>query len=160
MKNVMVDLRPLSFHADRCFSSVDVELEWGEKTRWIEAGAVSLHQENYARLEGISNGGITDMSHDDIRLFRLPLVGVSYRFTSCHRTYIEAYIDSTNPDDFRIPSASYQPEIAGDCLDERCRKPHKLARDFLPPHNPQLFNALRGKKVHINIAVLFPKESE
>lgn len=160
-----LDLTGLSRHSNILFTHIRFEEydlqealtttgEDGVKrgANWLEFGECNITNEGRnCFIGGRIRDGITDFEHDSCYVVRLELVGLQYKFTNHHVTYLEAHL-SPDPDGIRIHAPDFEPEkVEGSwrCKEKHCDK-HLMLPDgyFSPPIYP-LARVVAGKRVSI-----------
>ncbi len=157
----LLDLRSITRNSDRARCSIKVRTpEDGFLIDWIVCGAVSMHREpNSSWIEARLKYGITDFEHDSAFAFKLPLIGLTYRYTQRHCNRFSAHIDPHDADGFRIPPVGYDPtklEGTRNCLNCEGSEAHLMVDEdhWMPPSDKALFEIVRGLKVEISIGVI------
>jgi hypothetical protein len=155
---VALDLAHLSRDLEDCRTEVYL-VDLVEEKLWISAGAASLMDNHSGGWMLSSKLDATDDEHDRAYSFQLPLVGVTLSFVSNHTVYLNGWIDSTNPQRFRVPSPGRDPYVAAKkCGECKGSDSHRIvqADQWLPPHDAELFFYVRGCRVQIVLSTGSP----
>jgi len=174
-----LDLRSITPHPDKCRTVVRVELSFGETEHWIKLGQTEIrkHQlgnrshENGWRLEARIPGA-TDGDHSAAYAIRLPLIGLHFEGILAGFTRFVAWVDpSEEPEegddhsDFNVPPPDYDPRKHPQAVAcPRCKGSDKHVflpdgyRLYVPPFDPELYQAVRGKRVEILVGPVFKDE--
>lgn len=170
------DMRKITRSPDRMLSVVRF-VHWSRRSTWLVFGEARLRhneKQNTWQLAAHLADSACDFEHDTAYAFQLPLIGLSFQGTDWHTSSFIAWIDPDDQDGFRVPKPGYNPmkhpkaEKCSGVYDEKkglyCKwnegKPHIIVPFFLPPHEPELWREVRGKKVEIEIGVPEPAEKK
>ena len=171
-----LDLRAVSLRADVCVGAVKIEWKYDNWSEWLQFGQAALRkshdEDNWLLVAYMSDDAVAGYEHGRVHLFRLPLIGVAFRWCDNHWTRLRAYIDPDGADDtsnpgFRVSgAATYDPRThpkSRTCLKDGCslKKPHVVVPDsaYLPPFDDTLFEAVRARRVEIILGVNFETEA-
>lgn len=150
-----LDLSELS-RGENVKTKIYVQIGWSRNSQqdWLTLGEVHLTKKS--READIPTwslqaylGEHTDQEHDSAYLLSMDLIAVTLNMLCYGETVIHAIIDP-NDSRFHVPDENWDYfEGARDCTLPRCKdEPHKLV-EYLPPHNQDLYEKLKGKKVTI-----------
>ena len=126
---------------------------------WLDLGAVRLQMPSTSQARGsildAYLGEATDGEHDSAFILSLPLIGVT--FTEIHGG-IASFQAWVNPNcygfktDFHVPGPDYDPfdgsETCSHCPESEA---HQMVHNYMPPHNKELYEIVRGQPVEIYI---------
>lgn len=154
-----VDIRAITRRSDSCLTTVTVHLDWQTRLRWLVFGEAQIQRlkRNFL-LKAYLPAGVTDFEHDSAYALRLPLVGLELDdlLVNYQQTHLVAFVDPSEPKDFRVPRAGYDPlKMDGTvtCSHGECKKsPHLIVPEGHyagPPFDRELYEAVRGKRVEI-----------
>lgn len=162
----LVDLRALSRHSDILFTHIrfeDYELQErftvvkdGVKhgTNWLEFGECQITNEGRNCFLGARiRDGITDFEHDSCYVARIELVGLQYKFTANHVTYLEANVTPRH-EDILIYEPDFVPEkIKGSwkCKEKGCDKHLMLPDGYFCPPIYKNARVVAGRRVSISM---------
>lgn len=174
-----IDLRSICRNRNRETATVFLVPPYDGRRPWLHLGEVSLyrshnhhtrHQWLLKAFLGDESAGRcppTDFEHDSAYACWLPLIGVELDQVSYHQTHLSGFIDPSQDGrypKFRVPEPGYDPRKhpdAVECDAEECLTtsvedgggPHIIVPEglFVPPFNPKLYEAVRGKRVEIII---------
>jgi len=127
---------------------------------WLVVGEAQLHRpaDHSAAwtLKAYLADGATDNEHDSAYALQLPLIGVELRNVFYQVTMIRAWVQPQDYDDandaFRVPRPGYDPRWHPSTrICRECEMHHPVVLDefYLPPHDPQLFRLVAGRRVEI-----------
>ena len=132
--------------------------------RWLMAGESRLTRNDHLNiwlLEAHLGGGATDPEHDTAYAFRLPLIGLTFEMVAWHDARFSAWVDPNVGAEevggsFHVPWPGYDPAKAPGavvCKSKSCHKRHVIVPEglYVPPFDPALYEAVRGKRVAIHI---------
>jgi hypothetical protein len=170
------DLRSICRDSDRCSTTVKIRMDWDVKGLWLRLGQTNItrrggdNNPGCWQLEAYFKDGVTDFEHDSVKAISIPLIGLELDGLGIHyhKTWLNAWIDPNNADDFRVPGSGYDPTKLKDahvCKDKSCRradpKGHIIVPEgfYLPPRNLELYDKVRGKRVEILVGPKFETES-
>jgi hypothetical protein len=136
----------------------------GESSLWRPGNGTGSTWWLTARLgpRAPGEGDPTDFEHDPAYACRMPLIGMELGAVHGHHTFVSAWVDPDNPEEFRVPLPGYDPREHPDavmCEDENCLEvppedgggPHVIVPEgsYVPPFEERLYRAVRGKRVEI-----------
>lgn len=161
------DLRPITRSSDRLVTRVQLNIDFN-KSDWLLFGMSDLRfHENLKQwsLQAYLDGGATDFEHDSAYAIRLPLVGLHFDSLFYHQPRFTAWVDATNPRDFNVPTAGYDPrkmEGAHRCKTCTGKESHVIVPEdfYVPPFDPALFNMVKGQRVEITIGFVSEEDEE
>jgi hypothetical protein len=166
-----LDLRKITRDSNKCRTYVTLHWDWQTKVEWIICGMVDLRDDNpkedrRSRLIAYLSKGATDFEHDSAHALGLPLIGLTFDHLWYQRAVFTAWIDPNDDDNgFRVPQPGYDPAKLKDtimCEDKRCDEKHIIVPEgyYYPPHNADLYDLVKGKRVEISIGPVFKDEDE
>lgn len=123
----------------------------------IEFGECRIHKgERSCSIKGFMPYEITDVEHDSALSVLIGLIGIEYKFTLGHTTFLDAYI-TTDPGKVRFYSKDFDPrEIPDIATCTGCEEKHLVVpEDYYVPPKYEYAKALIGKRVNITYG---PKE--
>jgi len=139
---------------------------------WIKAGAATIREgrddPSEATLLVHGAAGVTDMDHSSVYVLSLPLIG--FRFSHMlfeHRVVLTGGVNpmfSEYGNSFYVPPQGYDPVAQDDdvymcdCGGEDSL--HPIVDAYLPKHNKELFEIVRGKKVEVVIRPVFDYDED
>lgn len=158
-----VDFRAITRNADKIVTRVLLGNHFsGGRKPWLTLGECKLFKPVERdsmrwQLDAYLTEGVTDFEHDSAHALILPLLAVTFGSSLGGHLWFDAIIDPTDPEDFRVPEAGYNPmehEDAVQCQHPRCEKePHIVVPEgfYVPPSNPKLFRKVMARPVVITI---------
>ncbi len=167
------DLRKITRGADRCLSSLTITWDWQTRIEWLVLGQTQLRYSEGSQkyvLSAYLTEGATDFEHDSAYAFSLPLIGFTFdNSIEYSRVRGNAWVDPGDDEGlFRVPRPGYNPMKHPDttmCNSKNCNwrdGPHPIIPEGFyagPPHDRDLYNLVRGKRVTLSIGPLFREES-
>lgn len=149
-------------------TTVTLHLTWNTRIHWLIFG-----EGNFQRHDGTTSwslksyliDGATDVEHDSAYALRLPLIGVTFNSLHYHTATFDAWVDPNNPEDFSVPLPDYNPltmEGAEKCPDCSSEEEHIIVPDgfYVPPFDKALFEAVKGKRLTIDIGPVLPEQDD
>lgn len=156
----LVDLRSITRNAKNFLTSVSIYMNGFTRQEWILAGEAEHQEHSVLMTHTIGcrlKDGVTDFEHDSAWGFKLPLIGFEFQAIWNHVVMFNAFIDSRDPKDFRVPNPGYDPIHHPESV--KCK--HCTGEDkghiilppgfYVPEANQELFEKVRGKRVQITI---------
>ncbi len=127
---------------------------------WLHLGQFRLRPFEGQHEKGIWEfaahlANATDPEHDNAYAMKMELVGVELTLIHYGITAFSGWIRSDNSEDFRVPSAGYDPRKHKDtvrCKDKQCSgEKHYIVPEgfYVPPPNPELFELVRGCRIEV-----------
>lgn len=158
-----------------------------QRLTWLQAGEAQIRRLNRDEgtwwLAAHLADNACDEEHDTAWAFRLPLIGLSLAelVVEYSKTHFVAWVDPNQSmddrrgrSDFHVPRPGYNPmkhkdaEICDGIYNEKkhkyCKwndkKKHAIVPSgfYVPPFDPELYEAVRGKKVTIVLGAVSPDE--
>ncbi len=172
----LTDLRSITRNSKHCRTTVTIQpVSWdsSHRIKWLVFGEMQLqHMEKTEEwtLAARMTSGITDFEHDSAHAFKLPLVGLVFEsYIDYSNVVMNAWIHPDSDDRFRVPRPGYDPTKLRDarlCSGKpgECKFPgkaHMIVPEGCyagPPHDLELYNRVRGKRVEIRLSPKPPKE--
>lgn len=166
------DLRAITRHPELCRTTVVIRLDWQTQVKWLVFGQAQLQRNERTKectLKAYLPEGVTDFEHDSAYALRLPLIGWEFDSVYYHLCSFNAWIDPNidTESDFRVPRPGYNPmehPEAERCEGGgRCDGPHIIVPESMyggPPFDPDLYQAVRGKRVEVQIGAAYPDEED
>lgn len=155
------DLRAITRRADRCVTTVRVQMDWETHIDWLTFGEAQLRlheKQGVWDLMAYLNGGATDFEHDSAYALSLPLIGLAWERLYHHRSTFTAWVHpAAESRDFRVPRSGYNPMalgVAQTC--RRCTPHHPIVPEghYQPPFDAELYKLVAGKRVEITIGTV------
>lgn len=165
------DLREITRNASIAHTKIYLtrrdEEGYKKQVLWLEFGELSRiwQREGKTLIGAYLVEGATDFEHDSAYALRLPLIGMQFQDIHYHATTFVAWVDPDGADEFRVPRPGYNPlrhPKAIRCGDGHCvDDPHVIVPEGFyagAPFDPELFRAVAGLQVEIQVGVVQPKE--
>lgn len=165
------DLRSITRSSDKIVTVIELVDRYDRRRHtWILCGSVNLRTNDRrpgdVELTCYLTAGVTDFEHDSAYAFQLPLIG--WTFDSIYYSAV-SFTAWVHPEidrmlGFRVPGPGYNPMEDDDiyeCKDGSCAEdPHLMVPEglYIAPHNPELYEKVKGKKVRITIRPAWDKE--
>lgn len=161
------DLRSITRDSRTQRTVVTVHLDWQTRATWLVFGQGRLRffeKKHTWQLAAFLKDGASDFEHDSAFALQLPLIGLQFEGTEYHQSTFVAWVDPNGDEpfqDFRVPRPGYNPMKHKDailCRKGRCKEePHIMVPEgfYVPKYDPELYRAVRGKKVEISIGPAF-----
>ena len=156
MKVELTDLTDITRNSKIAKTTVYLQDRYGNKVPWLILGEVEVRNEGkICWLSAYLTEGVSDFEHDSAHAVRLPLIGLKLDHVWYHTTYITAWIDPNDSESFHVPKPGYNPmkhPEACMCEADYC-EPHMMVPPgyYVPPHDAELYEAVKGKKIEISI---------
>ena len=158
-----LDLRGVTSGGLECL--IELSDGYGRRKPWIKCWSLAIRGPSGDRnlwWDAESKLEVYDFEHDLCKAFTLPLLGVTFKGSYWSRILFAAAIDPTRPDSFRVPAPGYDPGKTHGKPCETCsgEEPHLMVPEgfYLPDHDPELFAAVVGSQVEINLFAREPEE--
>lgn len=160
MKVELTDLTEITRDNKRARTVIYIHNDnYGDRSPWLVLGQAEVKIDGrICWLSAYLTEGVSDFEHDSAYAVRLPLIGVKLEHIWYHTTYLTAWVDPNNENDFHVPRSGYNPMKHPDaetCEMDYCGKPHPIVPQgyYVPPFDEELYNAVRGKKLEIVIGL-------
>lgn len=163
MKVELTDLTEITRNNKVARTVVYLDIGYGEKIQWLTLGQAEVRNEGkICWLAAYLPEGVSDFEHDSAYALRLPLIGLKLEHVWYHTTYLTAWVDPNDAESFHVPLPGYNPMKlpgASICKEKYCGNKHPMVPEghYVPPHNKELFEAVRGKKLEIVIGLVDEK---
>tara|TARA_R100000656_G_scaffold104176_1_gene75964 strand:- start:23225 stop:23755 length:531 start_codon:yes stop_codon:yes gene_type:complete len=158
------DLRTISAGADESLTLIYVTPErHASEFLWVAAGKSALRRFNNSDEYALScymGRNATDFDHSVPIILQLRLMGVTFEGMNWHCPTFSAFVP---PDsrrfDVAVPPVGYDPfghPKTRPC--KECQEPHPIVPHdcFLPETSPEVYQALLGKRVRIEVGAALP----
>ena len=167
----MTDLRQISRGSRRCRTKVYLTDGFGRDRQnlWLDFGEAKLQKRGNGNqpsswcLSSYLAEGATDREEDSAFALSFHVMALELAMVMGHHVVFEAIVDPTQGDSFRVPRPGYNPLLHPDtiiCQNEACLKhphgAHPIVPEgfYTPPHDHELFEAVRCRPIEIHIITL------
>jgi len=150
-----LDLREQCRGSDKWYTEIQLQLANNPGIEcWMKLGEIRITRPKIGGLWNVQAylGGHTDGEHDSAYLLSFTALSIELASVAHGSTNLTGYINPCGDafTQFNIPTREYDPlKNAKDCT--RCGESHKIVydEDYIPPHNAELFEQLRGRQIWI-----------
>jgi hypothetical protein len=167
----MTDLREISRGSRRCRTKVYLtdRVNLDRHELWLDFGKANFlrrESDNQPSLWTISSylaHCATDIYKDSVFALAFDVIALELSMVHAHHVVFEAIVDPMQGNFFRVPRPGYNPLLHPDtviCQNEACLEHHCGAHPIVPdgfyqpPHDPELFEAVRCRPIEIHLITL------